>query len=233
MKYLRIALAALCAATLAVVLAATNAGAATAIGKGRTVPAVAEASIIQGLPKTAVDVYLNGTEVVQDFRYKGVVGPVPLAPGKYHIAIRLHGALRSSKPLLEGTGTLVAGENITIVTYLTTTGNPALTRFWNPNPTLDPDRADLIVRNVADDAGFDVYADGLCIFSDLLNPTGGGIRLPQQWITMHLTDFGSTAPVLGPFGVHLVNQTVTIVYAVGNPATSTLSWVEQNYITTG
>ncbi|MGA8681535.1 MAG: DUF4397 domain-containing protein [Acidimicrobiales bacterium] len=233
MRYLRIALAALCGATLAVVLAATTAGAATTTGKVRTVPPVAEASIIQGLPKTAVDVYLNGTEVIQDFRYKGVVGPVPLAPGKYHIAIRLHGAAKSSKPLLEGTGFLVAGENITIVTDLTSTGNPALTRYRNPEPTLDPNRAELVVRNDADNAGLDVYADGLLIMSDLMNPTGGSIRLPQQWITMHMTDFGTTAAVIGPFGVHLVNQTVTIVYAVGNPATSTLGWVEQKYITTG
>ena len=72
----------------------------------RTTPSVAELSVIQGLPQTSVDVYLNGTEIVQDFRYKGVVGPLPLAPGKYHVAIRLHGAARGTTPLLSGTGWL-------------------------------------------------------------------------------------------------------------------------------
>jgi len=229
MKYLRTALAALCAASLVTVLAATTAGAATVTRAVPATPTVAEASIVQGLPKTSVDVYLNGTEIVQDFRFKGVVGPLPLLPGRYHIAIRLHGAAHGTKPLLSGTGWLAAGANTTIVIDLDSAGNPALTRFWNPDPTLAKGRAELIVRNVAEDNGLNVYADGLRIFRDLTNPHGARITLPAEWVRIHMTDFGSPVTVIGPFGVHLRSQTVTVVYAVGSPATSTLSWVEQSY----
>jgi len=231
MRYLRTVLTALCAATLLTVLAAADAGAATVTRDLRTVPTVAEASLIQGLPKTSVDVYLNGTEIVQDFRFKGIVGPLPLVPGKYHIAIRLHGAARSSKPLLSGTGLLVAGENVTIVADLSSSGNPALTRFCNPSPALGAGEADLVVRNVADDAGLNVYANGLRIFRDLTNPRSASIRLPAEWVTIHMTDVGSHVTVIGPFTVHLETETVTVVYAVGNPATSTLTWVEQTFST--
>lgn len=229
MRHLRMALAAFCGATLVTAFAATSAGAATATHTVRTTPTVAEVSIIQALPLTSVDVYLNGTEIVQDFRFKGVVGPLPLAPGHFHIAIRLHGAKHSSKPLLAGGGTLVAGENITIVADLDSSGNPALSRFWNPQPNLDKGRAELVVRNVADDAGLTVYADGLRIFRDLQNPHGNSIRLPSEWIKLRMKDYGSTTTIIGPVGVHLASQTVTVVYAVGSPATSTLSVVEQSY----
>ena len=75
MKYLRNAVVAVCAAAMVPAFATATAGATTA---PKTVPVVADATIIQGLPKTSVDVYVNGTDIVQDFRFKGVVGPIPL-----------------------------------------------------------------------------------------------------------------------------------------------------------
>jgi hypothetical protein len=232
MKYLRIALAAACSATLATVLSVTSAGAATPQQAPRTTPTVAEASLIQGLPQTSVDVYLNGTEIVQDFRFKGVIGPLPLVPGKYHLALRLHGQPRSVKPFLSGGGMLKAGQNLTIVADLTSAGVPALTKFWNPNPTLPKGRgAELIVRNVADDPGFNVFVDGLRIVRDLQNPHGGSIRLPAEWVKVSMRNVVTHTLAIGPVGVHLRAQTVTVVYAIGNPATSTLTTVEQSYST--
>ncbi|HLN06324.1 MAG TPA: hypothetical protein VK217_08605, partial [Acidimicrobiales bacterium] len=145
------------------------------------------------------------------------------------VAIRLHGSKPGSKPLLSGTGVLVAGENITIVADLTATGNPDLTAFWNPNPELASGRAELIVRNVAEDAGLNVYAGGLRIFRDLTNPNGGNIRLPSEWVNVRMTPFGSDTTVIGPVAVHLRDQTVTIVYAIGSAATDTLTSVQQTY----
>ncbi|MGC9962561.1 MAG: DUF4397 domain-containing protein [Acidimicrobiales bacterium] len=229
MKFLRIALAAFCGATLVSVLAATSAGAATTHATVRTAPTVAEATLIQGLPQTSVDVYLNGTEIVQNFRFKGVVGPLPLVPGRYHLAIRLHGTKRDTKPLLEGTGWLKAGDDVTIVAELDSAGNPALARFWNPRPEIAKGRSELVVRNVADDAGLTVYADGLRIFRNLTNPNSAAIRLPSEWVKVTMDDYGTTTTVIGPLAVHLVSQTVTIIYVLGNPATHTLTTLRESY----
>lgn len=225
MRYLRMALAALCAATLVTVLAATTAGATTV--RTHRVPAVARVSLVQGLPNTSVDVYLNGIEVVQAFRFKGVVGPLPLVPGHFHIALRLHGSPRSTKPFLSESGKLVAGENRTIVANLTTAGNPALTNFWNPRPSLMKGRAELVVRNVGDDPGLTVYADGLRIFRNLTDPSSGAIRLPAEWVRISMDDFGTSTVVIGPHGMYLGSQTVTVLYVIGNQSTQTLSLARQ------
>jgi len=229
MRFLRITLAAACAAAVLTLLATANAGAATPPRASwpRVVPA--EASFVQGLPNTAVDVYLNGTEVVQDLGFTGVVGPLPLLPGHYHIAVRVHGTPQSTPPLLKGNIWLRRGDNVTIVADLDSAGNPALTKFWNPVAALAKGRAELVVRNVAEDPGFNVYASGLRIFRDLTNPNGGRIRLPSEWIRLRMTDFGSKINVIGPFPLRLHSQTVTIVYAIGSP--TTLTTVEQTYST--
>lgn len=231
MKYLRIALAACCALALAAALGSASASAATRPRSAPTGPSVAEASIIQGLPQTSVDVYLNGTLVAQNLRFRGVIGPVPLAPGAYHIAIRLHDAKPHSKPLLQGRAVLVAGANVTVVTELTPTGTDALHLYRNPTAAIGKGRAVLAVRNDAEDAGFTVYAGGLRIFNQVENPHSRAISLPAQWTKVRFTDVGSTTTALGPVPLHLAPQTVTVVYAIGDPATSTLTDVVQSFAT--
>jgi hypothetical protein len=124
---------------------------------------------------------------------------------------------------------LKAGDDVTIVAELDSAGNPALARFWNPMPNLAKGRSDLVVRNVADDAGLTVYADGLRIFRNLTNPNSAAIRLPSEWIKVTMDDYGTTTTVIGPLAVHLVSQTVTIIYVLGNPATSTLTTLRESY----
>ena len=226
MRYLRNALAAVCAAAIAPAIAVAGAGATTA---PRSTPAVADATIIQGLPKTSVDVYVNGADILQDFRFKGVVGPLPLLPGRYHLAIRLHGSKPGSKPLLSETRYLVPGENVTIVIDLTPGNVPALTNFANPDATLAKGRGELIVRNVAADEGLSVYAFGLRIFRHLASPSGGRIRLPAEWVRLRMTPVDSRTTVVGPVWAHVRSQAVTIVYAIGSVATDTLSSVQQTY----
>lgn len=226
MRYLRNTLAAVSAAALVSALGAASAGASPATS---TPPTVAEATIVQGLPMTSVDVYVNGTDVLQDFRFKGVVGPLPLAPGRYHIAIRLHGASPGSPPLLKRTGFLVAGENVSIVADLDQAGNPALTVFENPTRDLARGRAELVVRNVADDSGLVVYANGLRIFRELRSPDGRRIILPSQWARIRMDLPGTHTVVVGPVPVHLASQTVTIVYAIGSLSNGTLTSVQESY----
>jgi uncharacterized protein DUF4397 len=226
MGYLRNSLGAVCAAAIITALATASASATIA---PRTVPVGADATLIQGLPKTSVNVWVNGTDIIQDFRFKGVVGPLPLLPGSYHVVIRLHGAKAATPPLLSETVVLAAGENITMVAGLTPAAVPALTNFTNPDPALVAGRTDLLVRNVAADPGLNVYASGLFIFGNLTNPNESHIRLPEQWVKIRMTIAGSPATVIGPLWRHLRSQTVTIIYAVGSAATKTLSSVQQTY----
>ena len=124
---------------------------------------------------------------------------------------------------------LVGGENVTIVADLTPTSVPALTNFTNPNPVLAKGRSMLIVRNVAADAGLNVYVSGLRIFRDLLSPGGGRIRLPAEWVKIRMTLAGSPPTVIGPLWHRLRSQSVTILYAIGSAATNTLTSVQQSY----
>jgi hypothetical protein len=228
MKHLRQAVAAVAAVGLATALAGSVAeGAPTRTGA--TPPADAEASFIQGLPVTSVDLWVNGAEIAQNVKYKSVIGPLPLAPGRYHLAVRLHLAKPHSKPLFEATRTLSAGENISIVADLTSTGTPNLRFYQNDEPALHTGRAALVVRNDAEDQALSVYADDLRIFQYLGNQRQNGIILPAEHVTVSMTLPNSPSVVIGPVPLNLPSQAVTVVYALGSASTGTFSDVVQTF----
>ena len=65
---------------------------------------------ISGLPK-AVDVYANGAYLFS-FDYKGVVGPVELAPDTYNLEVKLDGTT-----VLSTSAFVEAGKNYTVLAH--------------------------------------------------------------------------------------------------------------------
>ena len=47
---------------------------------------------VHGIPGVSVDIYVNGTKLLSDFRFKTVASEYPLNAGVFHIAIRPAGA---------------------------------------------------------------------------------------------------------------------------------------------
>jgi hypothetical protein len=186
-------------------------------------------TVVHGIPKTPVDVYVNGKKQLSDFQFKTVTKPLSLPPDTYSIAIRPAGASASSAPILSGSATLAAGENATVVANLDSAGKPALNVFVNPTSAVPPGDARLIVRHVAQASAVDVYAGSSKVISSLTNPNQAALVVPAGTVEAKVTLAGQSAAVIGPVPLDLGAGTTTIVYAIGNPGDGTLTAVTQSY----
>ena len=89
-------------------------------------------TVVHTIPKTPVDVYLDGKLALKDFVFGTVTKPIALAPGSYSVAIHPHAASSMSAPILSTTMKVTAGENAASVTDLNAKGAPSLSVFGNP-----------------------------------------------------------------------------------------------------
>ncbi len=195
-------------------------------------PAVrdAEVTIVHGIPKTPVDVYVDGVKALTDFRFGTVTPELAFKPGTYHIAIRPWKASRRSAPILKANETLTAGENATIVADLTAAGTPTLSVY--ANPTRRPARHDarIIIRHDAYAPGVDIYDRSLKIVTDLTNPGQATLVLPAPLRAVIRVDVsGTKTTVIGPAHLRFARGTTTIIYAIGSATGGTLEAVVQVY----
>jgi hypothetical protein len=221
--------ATMAAGLVAPLLATTPAGAATSV-RSATASNVAEVTVVHGIPKLPVDVYVDGKKALKDFTFRTVTPEIAFAPGVYKIAVRPYGASARSKPILAATEKLVAWENATIVANLTPYGKAVLTVFANPTVEPGQGKARVIVRHVADAPAVDVYAGTAKIISHLANPSGKRLVVPAPLKTVIRVDVaGTKTTVIGPARLKFGSDTTTIVYAIGSAAANTLTAVVQTY----
>lgn len=189
----------------------------------------AQITVVHGIPGVAVDVYVDGKKTLKDFTFGSVV-TVALPAGRYSLAVRPHGASAKSKPILSATTKVTSGENATIVANLTTKGRPALSVFANPTSRVASGKDRLIVRHVADAPGVDVYANGTKVISDLTNPhSSAALVVPSGTYRVKVDLTGTKTTVIGPATFHLAGGKTTIVYAIGNPKSKSLTVATQSY----
>lgn len=215
-------------------LAMTSAFAATG-SKATNAAVTAEVSFVHGIPGLPVDIYVNGTKLLSDFRFKTVLSEYPLNAGVYRFAIRPAGAKPRSKPILSATKDLTPGENATVVTYLSATGTPKLKEFVNPTGALAVGNARIIVRHVAEAPAVDVFVGtassvGERVIKDLMNPHQAVLVIPHTTLYVRVFAAGTSVhPEIGPTRFTFHADTTTIIYAVGSLATKTLTVVSQSY----
>jgi hypothetical protein len=200
----------------------------------------AHVTVVHGIPNTPVDVYVNGTDVLPDFKFGTVSPTLSVPPGTYAVAVKAAG---TSTTLLSATETLTANENATIVANLTTEGTPTLTVFANPTTPAPAGDAWVLVRHTADAPAVDVYAGSTKVVTDLTNPNSAGpLAVPAGTVPVSVAVNPSTSSspkVIGPVDLPLVAGHVYIAYAIGAVAepsavrhienVSTLTAVVQSY----
>ena len=192
----------------------------------------ATVTVVHGIPNTPVDVYVNGTDVLPDFKFGTVSPALSLPPGTYAVAVKAAG---TSTTLLSATETLTADENATIVANLDAWGNPTLTVFANPTTPAPAGDAWVLVRHTAEAPGVDVYAGSTKVITDLTNPNSAGpLAVPAGTVPISVDVNPSTSastPVIGPVNLALTAGHVYIAYAIGSATASpsTLTAVVQDY----
>jgi LPXTG-motif cell wall-anchored protein len=204
---------------LAVLSLAAPAGAQAATGT---------VTVIHGIPGLTVDVYVNGEPTLEDFTPDTVTAPLDLPAGTYQIAIRPANAAADSAPVLEGSATLSAGVNASIVAHLGADGQPKLSVFVNDTSPLVSGTARIVVRHTAAAPAVDVLANGTAAFTNLTNPNEAKADLPAGTISAAVAAAGTTTPVIGPVDLTLPEATVTVVYAVGSLESATLHTLAQS-----
>jgi hypothetical protein len=229
-----VAAAAVVIGLAAPVVAVTSASAATT-SRATNATATAEVSIVDGIPGVPIDIYVNGTKLLADFRFKAVLSEYPISVGLNHIAIRHAGAKPRSKPILSATRVLTAGENATFVAYLGVAGALRLKAFVNPPGRIAAGNARIVVRHVAEAPAVDVFVGtatsvGERVIKDLTNPHQAVLVIPHTTLYVRVFAAGtSTNPVIGPTKFTFKAGTTTIIYAVGSLAGKTLTAVSQSY----
>lgn len=190
----------------------------------------AEVTVVHGIPKTPVDVYLDGKLALNDFVFGAVTKPIALAPGSYSVAIHPHGdSSTSTTPILSTTVKVTAGENASIVANLTAKGAPTLNTFANPTSSLPMGDARVVIRHLADAPGVDVYAGKTKVVSDLVNPLKATLVIPAGKVTVKVDVANTTTTVIGPAVFDFKAGTTTVIYAIGSTAGKTLKVAVQTY----
>jgi hypothetical protein len=173
--------------------------------------------VVHGIPKTPVDVYVDGKRALDDFQPGTSQGPVDLPAGPHKVAIfPADAGDGSGAPLLSADADLPDGANVTLVAHLTADGKPTVTPFKNDVSRVAPGQARLVVRHTAAAPAVDVLAGGKPVIQNLTNPNEKELTVPAGSVSAAVAAAGTTDPVIGPADVDLKEGSATFVQAIGS-----------------
>lgn len=182
----------------------------------------ATVTVVHGVPLDAaavVDVYANGSKLIDDLKYKDVK-TLMVPAGSYDLAVVAGNAKDASSPILSAKGVAVkAGGNYSVVAHLTADGKPALTPFVNFTSPTDAGTARLTVRHTAAAPAVDVRANGKVIVAGLTNSGDRqeSLMVPAGTYDVDVVLAGTDKVAIGPVnGLALKAGTTYVAYAVGN-----------------
>lgn len=196
-------LAALLVAALALVLPALAASPASAASGKATV------SVFHGIPKTPVDIYVNGEKAVPNFQPGDIAGPLSLDPGTYAIEIK---TVDGGATVFTGDQPVEAGMNYTIAAYLGTDGKPAVKAFVNDTTTLAAGQARVTVRHLANAPTVAITANGNTLVPSISNGNEAVAEVPADTYDVGIKAGDSE---VAKQSVKLAEGANTIVYAYG------------------
>jgi hypothetical protein len=202
----------------------------TVFGAGGVANAADDASVtvVHGIPKTPVNVFVNGKITLKNFQPGTVAGPLSLPAGSYKVTVfAAANTAGTGTPVISATAQVPAGANVTLAAHLTADGKPTITPFVNDVSKLAPGQARLIVRHTAAAPAVDVRAGGTPVISGLTNPNQKVLNLPASTVKADVVLAGTSTVVIGPANVTLKEGTATIVYAIGSASDKTLGLVVQ------
>ncbi|MGV8978814.1 MAG: DUF4397 domain-containing protein [Cellulomonas sp.] len=184
----------------------------------------ASLSVLHAVPGVTVDVWVNGTKTLDNFKPGDLAGPLMLKPGTYSVAITDGAATDASAPIIGPVDLpLAANMNYTAVAHLDAAGKPTATLFTNDISAMKAGEGRLTVRHVAAAPAVDILAGGKAVITGLVNPKESVLNLPAGTISAAVAATGTTTPVLGPVDVAVKEGVNTIVYAWGSLSANNLA----------
>ncbi|MDT0329811.1 DUF4397 domain-containing protein [Nocardiopsis lambiniae] len=185
-------------------------------------------SVVHAVPDAAVDVYVDGDAVLEDFQPGTVSDTLTLPAGSYDLKVTEAGAGADAEALVEAEGVDVpAGANASVVAHLDAEGDPALTPFVNDTSRIDAGDARLTVRHTAAAPEVDVRADGEAVIEGLSNPDEETLEVGAGTISADVVLAGTDDVVIGPADLDLAEGDNTVVYAWGSAEDENLDLIVQ------
>jgi hypothetical protein len=188
---------------------------------------VATVTVLHALPGFTADVYVNGQLTLDGFEPRTATDPLDLPAGEYHIEIRDVGAAADSTPVLEGTATVEAGQNLSIIAGLTESGEQALNVYANDQSAVKAGMTRLVVRHVAAAGSLDTRVDGESVLTDIANGAEATTQVAAGSHSVELAGGGSADALIGPMDLDLQEGTAQILYAIGSATEQSLDLMSQ------
>ncbi len=165
----------------------------------------------------AVDVYVNGTEVITNLSYPEITDYVPLAPGSYDIAVYPASANGSGTPVIAASVTLSANTDYTVAAV----GNVAQIEplvLVDDNTLPAPGQAHLRFVHASPDApAVDIAAAGagVVVSNAAFKDASGYLPLPSGSYDLSVLAAGTSTVALDLPGVQLEAGKVYTAFAIG------------------
>jgi hypothetical protein len=198
----------------------TTAGIATWAGTSYAAPQTAQVFVIQGLPGRTVDVTVDGRSVERDLEGATLSPQIDLSPGSHRISFSDNGSA-----ILERSMNLEPGSSTDVVLHLPVdpAGPPLVTLYDNSTAALPAGKAALTVAHTAAVPPAAVRVNGKVLFANIANGEALNLVVPGGTYKVDIVPTGAASPVvLGPLDLPVKAGSLNRVFAVGDPASTTM-----------
>lgn len=183
-------------------------------------------TVVQAVPDRAVTVSIDGQRLGVNVGL-GVLDPLEVAPGRHVARFRDDsGAIR-----LTAEFRVEAGERVDVVLHQPAAvgQSPVVSTYGVPLGAIGPGKSRVVVAHTATVAPADVRVDGRTIFTNIANSEFAEAEVPAGPHEVALFPTGRQgAALLGPLTFRLEPRTVTMVYAVGDPADASMQLISHS-----
>ncbi len=183
-------------------------------------PRPAMVTFVQAVPGADVGVWVDDRQVARNAAVGAVLGPFELTPGTHDV--RFEGGDLT----VESTLDVAAGDALDVVLHLPAEagGEPIVHSYRAPTGAIGPGKARVMLAHTATVAPADVEVDGETVFTNIANGEFADADVPEGTISVALLPSGSKAdPILGPLDVTLEANTLSMIYAYGNPRNQSMN----------
>jgi hypothetical protein len=177
---------------------------------------------VQGLPGAVIDVAVDGKTVAEDVQTAKVVGPFTVGTGSRTLTF----TNGDGKIVAQNTVDAKAGSNSDLVLHLTSAAGdpPVVTQFNNDLTAVPSDKASVTVAHTAAVPPADIRVDSKVLFANVANGESLNLVVPAGTYSVDIVPAGENAPVVfGPVNLAVQGGSLNRVYAVGDPAASTMN----------